>query len=131
MTLQVTFGNGRLKLTLFGNRVYRGGLYYNSGTKYPALYRDSAGATYVSSTIGFRVALYIKPAICGDANGDGKLSMLDINTIEKYTKGNITVKINLKAADVNGDGLVDENDTELLTNYLSGIKGATLSCRDL
>ena len=40
-------------------RVHRGGGYADSGSTYPAAYRDYSNATHVNDSVGFRVALYV------------------------------------------------------------------------
>ena len=40
-------------------RVLRGGSYYNSGSDYPASNRSNVNPSYSSSSIGFRVTLYL------------------------------------------------------------------------
>lgn len=55
----------------------------------------------------------------GDANDSGKVELEDILLIERYISGE-EVSINLKNADVNGDGVVDKIDSELIREYLVG-----------
>ena len=56
----------------------------------------------------------------GDADGDGKVSKIDLLKLQKYLEG-LSVDIAEKAnLDVNGDGNVNEADKVLLQKYLAG-----------
>ena len=55
--------------------------------------------------------------LAGDANGDGKLSLVDVIRILKYTS-NQNVEISLANADMNGDSTVDIKDVLLVLKAL-------------
>ena len=57
----------------------------------------------------------------GDVNGDGSITIADINLLIRYVNGKTGLSgFNLKAADYNGDGTVDRTDiTELMAWYRS------------
>ena len=59
-------------------------------------------------------------ALYGDANGDGKVNILDLMAITKYIGGAQNTNIVLNAADLNADGKVDNKDSEILKKYLAG-----------
>lgn len=54
----------------------------------------------------------------GDVNGDGKVNVADIVEIINYLKGNPSEDFNLDEADLNNDGIVDENDIRELKDAL-------------
>ena len=56
----------------------------------------------------------------GDANDDGKVSIMDLIPMVKYVRGVTDTKINLEAADVNTDGVVDDIDVAIMKKYLAG-----------
>ena len=57
----------------------------------------------------------------GDANGDGKINSIDINTMKRYLSGSVDPTPAQKAAsDVNGDGLLNSVDANILSRYVSG-----------
>lgn len=60
----------------------------------------------------------------GDANGDGEITSADTQTIYSYIAGVQGTGINLDTADVNGDGVVNNQDAirlgQLLTNMTTG-----------
>lgn len=59
----------------------------------------------------------------GDANGDGKVDMVDYEIWRKQTKGET---LNSKTADFNGDGDINSVDYSIwLTSYLAGVIGPT------
>ncbi|MGN0591647.1 MAG: dockerin type I repeat-containing protein [Ruminococcus sp.] len=59
------------------------------------------------------------PVCTGDANTDGKTSVLDVITISKYNAQQITLnEVQLLAADCNGDGTVNNEDVTALMRYL-------------
>ena len=59
--------------------------------------------------------------LVGDANGDGKISMSDAVAILQYvanpTKYNISNKYNRCAADVDGNGVIDSRDAQLVQYF--------------
>ncbi len=56
----------------------------------------------------------------GDANDDGKVSIMDLIPMVKYVSGVTDTKINLESADVNTDGVVDDIDMAIMKKYLAG-----------
>lgn len=75
------------------------------------------GKTYESATVDGSIK--VNNYIIGDANDDGVISLADVLTIKKYLdRKNVT--INKSAADVDGDGDVDNDDLVLLSKYCTG-----------
>ena len=58
----------------------------------------------------------------GDADGNGKVELLDVNLMERYIEGDADAVNNLRVteADVNVDGVIDEIDVQLIKDYLVG-----------
>jgi hypothetical protein len=56
---------------------------------------------------------YVHKVLKGDANGDGSINMMDTGVIMRHILG-YDVDIDLEAADVNDDGVVDETDYDIL-----------------
>ena len=55
----------------------------------------------------------------GDVNQDGKVNIADAIAITAYINGQLKADdICLAAADINGDGIIDDADTKLLLDYL-------------
>ena len=61
------------------------------------------------------------PAISGDANGDGKITMNDANmVVNYYLDPSRSPTMDVNAADVNGDGKITVNDANIIVNmYLA------------
>ena len=62
--------------------------------------------------------------LLGDANNDGIINMPDATTVAMWVRGNKSIKvgnekgdINLKAADVDGNGVVNDADAVLIQQY--------------
>lgn len=61
--------------------------------------------------LGWGAELYFESALCGDANGDGSVDIVDALAIAKYGIGLPPgMPFNADVADVNDDGLVDIRD---------------------
>ena len=60
-------------------------------------------------------------AVIGDADANDRVDILDIIRIKKYLSGQ-AVKIDLKAADTNADGVNDPADLARLRKYLLGVE---------
>lgn len=58
----------------------------------------------------------------GDADGNGKVELLDVNLMERYMEGDEEAKsgIHFTEADVNADGVIDDTDVQKVKNYLVG-----------
>lgn len=58
----------------------------------------------------------------GDADGNGKVELLDVNLMERYIEGDEDAKadIHFTEADVNADGAVDDTDVQMVKDYLVG-----------
>lgn len=60
--------------------------------------------------------------LVGDANGNGVVTIADSTAILQYVGNPSTYEIsNLRAADVNFDGIVDSKDAELIQMYDAGV----------
>lgn len=62
----------------------------------------------------------------GDANSDGKISVVDATLIQLYSANKLgeTTTIDLAASDTNGDSDVNVNDATLIQKYIAGISNA-------
>jgi hypothetical protein len=58
--------------------------------------------------------------LIGDANNDGFVNVADIVAITNYRKGTAPAGFNAKAADLNNDSNVDENDISILVKMIMG-----------
>lgn len=59
----------------------------------------------------------------GDADGDGKVTEADADFIQQYIAVNLSVTLSekqIKAADVDGDGVIDIEDVTAISKYLNG-----------
>lgn len=58
----------------------------------------------------------------GDADGNGKVELLDVNLMQRYTQEDEDAKnsILFKEADVNADGVIDDIDIQMVKDYLVG-----------
>lgn len=62
----------------------------------------------------------------GDANGDGRISLMDTAMISRWVAGGYTVAIDEINADVNRDNVIDMKDVVLIKRYLAGGWGVVL-----
>ena len=68
------------------------------------------------------------PAVIGDIFLDGNINMKDVGKINGYLAGKETLtEQQLKNADVNADGKVDETDKLLLISFCQGLRPNTLT----
>lgn len=59
--------------------------------------------------------------LLGDANGDGYITVRDLQTLTDYLLGKeVPADFNEKAADMNGDGIINAQDLTLLTKLVLG-----------
>ena len=58
----------------------------------------------------------------GDADGNGKVELLDVNLMERYIEGDEDAKADIRftEADVNADAAIDETDVQMVKDYLVG-----------
>lgn len=58
----------------------------------------------------------------GDADGNGKVELLDVNLMQRYTEADEGAEnsIFFKEADVNADGVIDDIDIQMVKDYLVG-----------
>lgn len=56
----------------------------------------------------------------GDANDDDMINVADIVAMVNYVKKGITTNFNKAAADINGDGVVDDKDITIVNNIIMG-----------
>lgn len=57
--------------------------------------------------------------VCGDVNNDGRLSMQDVITLNRYISGMVEL-VDYSKADVNTDCIIDTIDVSILNKYLVG-----------
>ena len=55
--------------------------------------------------------------ICGDANGDGEINLLDITFMINYLYGHMQAPIPIQCANVNGDGVMNILDITYMINF--------------
>ena len=74
----------------------------------------------VLMSVAFSMQAFAGPK-CGDADGDGSLSLNDSNQIRRHASGKtkLTPK-EISAADVNLDGKVTEADSDLIRSAIAG-----------
>ena len=58
----------------------------------------------------------------GDADGNGKVELLDVNLMERYIEGDKEAESNIHftEADVNADGEINDVDVQMVKDYLVG-----------
>ncbi len=75
------------------------------------------GTLYAICTVTVKDEL----TLIGDANKDNVVNLLDFNIVTRYVNGDITDSgINIKNADVNRDGKIDQKDLDEYIKYFSG-----------
>lgn len=55
--------------------------------------------------------------LMGDVNNDGEVDIMDVININRYLMDAKNVSINLRAADVNDDGIVTKEDSDMVLSY--------------
>ncbi len=72
--------------------------------------------------IGSLMAFAQDNTLYGDADGNGKVELLDVNLMERYIAGEEEAKasIHFTEADVNADGTIDDTDVQMVKDYLVG-----------
>lgn len=72
--------------------------------------------------MGALTTLAQNAVLYGDADGNGKVELLDVNLMERYIEGEEEAKasIHCTEADVNADGIVDDTDVQMVKDYLVG-----------
>lgn len=92
-----------------------------AGVLYDATYRTAAA----------KMGIEVENEICGDADGDGKVSIFDVTCIQKMLvkisgkdgssfSGGIVTAFEKKILDVDGDGEVTIRDATAIQRYLAG-----------
>ncbi|MEM7317071.1 MAG: dockerin type I domain-containing protein, partial [Planctomycetota bacterium] len=58
----------------------------------------------------------------GDVNGDGTISVADVELLNQIAAGaaELPGNVNERDADINGDGIIDQTDAQLLQGFLDG-----------
>ncbi len=103
-----TFSDTYSSLARAKTYTYYVGCDYDDGGTYTAVSWD--GSDIVGGLTG---------PVCGDANGDGIVSLSDVSLLQRYVAGmEVTV---FPGADVNGDGAITVSDINILTRYLAGM----------
>ncbi len=102
--------------------------FYDSLISNGCEYTDAFAAVYtwlksnndISDVIIEENPEYIKPEIAaGEINRDGKVSLLDVVLLCKYTAGSVTLNSSqLEAADCTGDSIVNSSDVTALQMYI-------------
>lgn len=111
MQLEVNYNNGSQKLVTSEDFTLGEFDSSSSGTK-------SVSITWEGFTTSFDVHVYVQ----GDANGDGKISVADATTIQKYVASIIELNDIQKAAgEVTGDNRLTVGDATKIQKYIAGI----------
>ena len=76
-------------------------------------------AALLVTTIPFPTIAKTSGNLYGDANGDGKIDLLDALAIDKYLAGTAEDHFQSANADVNHDSVVDSKDSMILKKYLA------------
>ena len=76
-------------------------------------------AALLVTTIPFPAIAKTSGNLYGDANGDGKIDLLDALAIDKYLAGTTDDNFQSANADVNHDSMVDSKDSMILKKYLA------------
>ena len=74
--------------------------------------------TTTASSTSSSVSIQTSPAVFGDMNADGLITLIDVLYLNKYVAGTITISDNQKAlADVCSDGTINSSDASVLLQY--------------
>ena len=76
-------------------------------------------AALLVTTIPFPAIAKTSGNLYGDANGDGKIDLLDALAIDRYLAGTAEDNFQSANADVNHDSVVDSKDSMILKKYLA------------
>ena len=68
---------------------------------------------------------FARMGILGDVTDDGVFDAMDLLRYRKWLRGD-SVSINKGNADMNGDGILDSNDADVMEKLLSGVKAPCL-----
>ena len=80
-------------------------------------YKGSVADTYAQKN-GFICNYLERPAVPGDASGDGKVTLEDVASILKHI-ASWTIEINIEVSDVTGDGRINLDDVVLILKYIA------------
>jgi hypothetical protein len=86
------------------------------------------GVSYGSGTDDDYATIKYSQFLCGDVNGDGKVTVSDVISLINYLFKGGPPPVSLTASDVNCDGKVTVSDVIYLINYL--FKGGPQPCQD-
>lgn len=64
--------------------------------------------------------MYTEPVQMGDVNGDDAVNIIDVVTIIGYKSGSWNGNFNFIAADINGNGELDEEDIKKIVEIIMG-----------
>ena len=109
-----TYGTGAATLTAD---------YYYSAARLPTPTKSGYKFTGWGTSIYFNYDKFSTNKTLGDADGDGSVSVLDLETIQKYLMSSEKTDINVSRADVDGDGKVTYLDYVIIHNGILGISG--------
>ena len=60
----------------------------------------------------------------GDVNGDGRIDLADVRAVYQAALGLLDLTMGqFAAADINGDGIIGQDDAYALADYISGYGG--------
>jgi hypothetical protein len=75
---------------------------------------------YITSETSSRPLLAIDSWLTGDANGDGSINVADITATVNHLQGLPQKAFTTKNADINGDGIITEEDVKELVRIMLG-----------
>ncbi len=116
--------NGHSTVKIASSSACVGGISSGAGSYGEVIFSSTAGA-YTYDLAALRSNAVLELTLCGDANRDGVVDMLDAMYIARFYSGYATLDdLGLLAADANADGRVDEADAELVARYIAGYADA-------
>lgn len=92
----------------------------DSHTKYETILvaKGNSGKEYHSATASWLSPILGSDYVCGDANGDGHVSLADLTTTIGAYKGHTPSSYNRINADVDLDGNVNRNDAKMIKDWI-------------
>ena len=97
-----------------------------SGNSVVGEYYYCDDSTYTLSGAKCRKTLYTSPYLVGDVDHDGTIGIMDVTYIQLYLAGNKKFdEFDTRLADVNKDGIIDNNDASIIQKYSIGIVDET------
>lgn len=116
----LVFGDGAYNFTLTPNDGYE----IANVTSSTGLLTKNADGSYTLSNPTADAIITVttqKPTLYGDANGDGKVDLVDLVRIKKYLAfGEVELDLTAANADRDSKGAIDANDLTVIINHILG-----------